>query len=155
MNTNDWAWQLDRLRQGKLRLTPPGESGLGEYSSTSLYELRRYVAALEAGYREVCLRLDGYRIRGGGKTVGELVKNQWSAGACLGYAAMALIQVGETPDQTVAYLELMEEFMEEFGLEAAAEFQQRLKDGENVFPGAPEWVGPSAELLRKEDVTKC
>ena len=138
MNGQNWNAQLDRLRQGKLILLPPGENGLSVYANTNLYELRTYLAALEAGYRAQSEMLAAYRGHARGKTLGQMVKNQWSDGAALGYAAMALIQVGNTPDQVVGYLELMEEFMDRYGLQAAAEYHNSLKDG-GTPPLPEEW----------------
>ena len=129
MNGLDFCVQLDRLREGKLILQPPGESGLTAYASTNLYELRQYVSALERGYRVLTGRLEAYRGQARGKTLGQALKRQWSEGAALGYAGMALIQSGMQPDRVVAQLELMEDLMEQFDLDYAAEFCQGLKDG--------------------------
>ena len=41
MNDYNFNVQLDRLREGKLILQDPGESGLTAYASDALYELRR------------------------------------------------------------------------------------------------------------------
>ena len=126
--------QLDRLREGKLILQDPGENGLGDFAREHINDLKQYVAALEAGYRTLSGRLEAYRGRARGKTLGQLVKNQWSDGACLGYAAMALIQYGLPCDQTVALLELMEEIMGMFDQEYAAEYHQGLKEGRAPVP---------------------
>ena len=135
MNGLDFQTQLDKLRQGKLILQQPGESGLTAYASTSLYELRSYVAALEAGYRELTERLAAYRGQAKGRTLGQVVRNQWSDGACLGYAAMAMRQAGLTPVATIGILELMETMMQEFSQAEAAEYHQSLLDGKNEAPG--------------------
>lgn len=129
MNGMDFCVQLDRLREGKLILQPPGESGLTAYASSSLYELRSYVSALERGYRALTGRLEAYRGQARGKTLGEMISRQWSEGACLGYAAMAMIQKGLSPERVVDMLEIMEELMATFELEYAEEFHRSLKDG--------------------------
>lgn len=134
MNGFDFAVQLDRLRQGKLELQAMGESGMTAYASTSLYELREYVKALEAGYRANTQRLTAYRAKASGKSIAELAENQWSEGACLGYAAMAFRQSGLSPDQAVGLLELMADLMEEYSLEQAAEAHQAIISGRGETP---------------------
>ena len=124
---------LDRLREGKLVLQQ-GKHELRDHARQHMGDLMNYVAALEAGFRMQTDRLTAYRGQARGKTLGQIVGNQWSDGACLGYAAMALIQYGMPCDQTVALLELMEELMEQFGQEYAAEYHQGLKEGRAPVP---------------------
>lgn len=129
MNGIDFNMQLDRLRQGKLELQEIGAGGLAAYASTWLPDLREYVKALEAGYRANTQRLKTYRARTSGRSIAELAENQWSEGACLGYAAMAFRQSGLSPEQSVGLLELMADLMEEFSLEQAAEAHQAIISG--------------------------
>lgn len=173
VNITEWTKQLEALRNGRLRLEGPGESGLTRYASTALYELREYVKALEHGYRHLSNEVSRYRNKEKAAEVTGilgLLKHQWSEGAALGYAGMALIQSGMPPHQVVAHLELMEELMEQFDLDYAAEFCQGLKDGGDggTDSSAPlrfaqndnedgrcgaEWIGASAEL--KPEVEGC
>lgn len=142
VNITEWTKQLEALRNGRLRLEGPEESGLTRYASTALYELREYVKALEHGYRHLSAAVRRYESKEKAAEVTGilgLLKHQWSDGACLGYAGMALIQSGMPPHQVVAHLELMEELMEQFDLDYAAEFCQGLKDGGEIAT-AP--VGP-------------
>lgn len=168
MNITEWTKQLEALRNGRLRLEGPEESGLTRYASTALYELREYVKALEHGYRHLSAEVRRYESKEKAAEVTGilgLLKHQWSDGAALGYAGMALIQSGMPPHQVVAHLELMEELMEQFDLDYAAEFCQGLKDGfqdantedrakeEKNAEETPEWIGASAEL--KPEVEGC
>lgn len=134
MNDLNFEQQLEQLRRGKLILSPQRENGLTEYANKHLNDLKSYVKALEQGYRAQAEAMAAYRGQAKGKTLGQIVRNQWSDGACLGYAAMALIQYGQTCDQTVALLELMEELMEQFNQEYAAEYHQGLKEGRAPVP---------------------
>lgn len=129
MNGFDFSCQLDKLRQGKLELQAMGESGMTAYASTSLYELREYVKALEAGYRVVSQRLKAYRARTSGRSIAELAENQWSEGACLGFAVIGMRMTGLDPAQTVAILDAISEAMEQHSLEEAAKAHQNLLDG--------------------------
>lgn len=129
MDSVVFASKLDRLREGNLTLQDPEKNELGRLARRHFDDMQQYTAALESGYRALQDRLSAYRSQARGKSLGQLVKNQWSAGACLGYAAMAMIQAGNTPEQVVGYLELMEEFMGQFDLRAAAEYHGRMKDG--------------------------
>ena len=79
-------------------------------------------------------RLEVYRSQAGGRTLGQVVKNQWSEGAALGYAGMALIQYGMPNDQAVALLELMREMMGLFDQNYAAEYHQGLLEGKAPVP---------------------
>lgn len=124
---------LDRLREGKLFLRPDSHE-LRDHARQHMGDLMNYVAALEAGYRTLTGRLEAYRGQAKGKTLGQLVSNQWSDGACLGYAAMALRQGGMNPSQVVGVLELMEELMGTFSQEEAAEFHESMKHGGTTAP---------------------
>ena len=215
MRTTDWEQQLKALREGKLRLEPPGESGLTEYASSSLFELRQYVEALEEGYRAASDRAftlgcagiavirDGLPASAAARIVSSMDDainalprtiaktfyrsiqkfaerhpdrqqgrgRLWSNGACLGYAVMGLRQAGFSPQDAVCVLEAMQDAMEIYTLEQAAEaHQQILEDRLAGYAGRrdrecgssdcaqgdeekdkPEFVGPSAELLRREE----
>lgn len=130
----EFEQQLKGLRKGELRLTPPSEDGLSQCASAGLSEMRRYIAALESGYRELSSLVDAYRSRDkvrkatSGKLVRELKGRQWSEGACLGYAAMGMRQADFSPADTVRVLEAMQDAMQSCGLEEAAEAHQALLD---------------------------
>lgn len=134
MTCLEWAKQMTALREGKLRLVAPGEDGLSLYARGHFDDLIEYLKALEHGYRAVCETLDGYRkrervcptLRAQGKSLQELVDNQWSEGACLGYAVMGLRKAGISPADSVRVLEAMEDAMEVYDLTAAAEVHQAL-----------------------------
>lgn len=134
MTCLEWGRQIAALREGKLRLVAPGEDGLSLYARGHLDDPREYLKALEHGYRSVCETLDGYRkrervrpaLRAGDKSLQELVENQWSEGACLGYAAIAMRGAGFTPADTVRVLEAMAEAMELYTLSQAAEAHQAI-----------------------------
>ena len=120
---------LDQIRQGKRPLPPPQQNGIAACANNWLPDLREYAAALEAGYRELWDRLATYRGQARGRTLGEMVCNQWSEGACLGYAAMAMVQTGITRSGVVGILELMGDLMQQHGLDEAAEYHQSLIEG--------------------------
>lgn len=120
--------KLNQLREGSAILRPDSTE-IREHAKQHLPDLLQYASALEGGYRNLKARLSAYRGEGKGKTLGQVVQNQWSDGACLGYAAMALVQTGWPCDKTVAVLELMEELMEGFDQVYAAEYHQGLKEG--------------------------
>ena len=140
MDNIEWQRQLLSLHEGTLRLEEPGESGMTAYASTTLYELRRYVKALECGYRKLFEELAGYRTREKKGTLArlmnakerleranaELLDHQWSDGACLGYAAMGMRGAGFPPSDTVRILEAMQEAMSIYTLRQAAEAHQAI-----------------------------
>ena len=134
MTCLEWSRQTAALREGKLRLAEPEEDGLSMYARRSIYDLRDYLAALEHGYRRVCEQLDGCRkrervrpaLRAKDKSLQELVNNQWSEGACLGYAVMGLRKAGISPADSVRVLEAMEDAMKVYDLTVAAEVHQAL-----------------------------
>lgn len=125
--------KLDELREGKLFLQPDKHE-IRDHARKNLGDLMHYVSALETGYRTLTGRLEAYRGQARGKTMGQLVSNQWSDGACLGYAAMAMRQIGYECDETIKILELMEELMALCGQEYAAEYHQGLKEGRAPVP---------------------
>ena len=145
MDREEFVRQLQALRRGELTLEPPEDNGLSRFAGGRLYELREYISALEAGYRLKTGQLAAYRSKARGRSLGEVVRDRWSDGAALGYAAMAAIDCGLTPSATVELLEQMEDIMETVSRDAAAEYCQTMKEG-----GPPEWVGPGAELLPRE-----
>lgn len=162
MTCLEWSRQTTALREGRLRLLAPEEDGLSMYARRSFDDFREYVKALEHGYRKVCEDLDLYRkqervrpaVRAGDMSLQELVENQWSDAAALGYAAMAMIQDGLSPSAVVGVLERMEEIMDAFERSYAAEFHKGLLDGvSDAEAQAPEWIGASAEL--KPEVPSC
>lgn len=143
MDRIEWQRQLLALREGKLRIEEPGESGMTSYATDATYEMKQYITALECGYREIYKELAGYRAREARGTLArlmeakerleranaELLDHQWSEGACLGYAAMAMRQSGMLPSQVVGLLELMCDLMDQISLRQAAEAHQALLDG--------------------------
>ena len=157
MTCLEWSQQMMALREGKLRLVAPGEDGLSLYARGHFDDLIEYLKAIEHGYRAVCEELDGYRkrervrpaLRAKDKSLQELVENQWSDGACLGYAVMGLRQAGFSPKDAICVLEAMEDAMEIYDLTAAAEAHQALVEDPGRLPrggSGPEWNGASAEL---------
>lgn len=143
MDRIEWQRKLLALRDGKLRIEKPGESGMTSYATDATYEMKQYITALECGYREVYKELAGYRAREEKGTLArlldakerleranaEMLENQWSESACLGYAAMAMRQSGMLPSQVVGLLELMCDLMDQISLRQAAEAHQALLDG--------------------------
>ena len=66
------------------------------------------------------------RAGAGGPTLGQLIKNQWSDEAALGYVFMACNAAGIKPDKTVEILELMSKTMEKVDHVNAAELHRGL-----------------------------
>lgn len=135
--------KLDRLRAGEMSLPPQEQNEIGKHARKHLPDLIEYTAAVEAGYRELTERLAAYRGQAKGRTLGQVVRNQWSDGACLGYAVMGLRQASFGPKDTVCVLEAMRYAMELYGLDKAAEAHQkflekqgwtRQQNGENRPP---------------------
>ena len=148
MNTMDFERQLIRLRSGELRLAQPGDEGLSAYAMGATCELRRYLAALEAGYREVCQLLDAYRANDrrretlrqckGLQEARALAGEKWSRRAALGYAAMAANQLYGDPARVVQLLELMEDIMDAYTRRTAEGYYDALRDeGETDSSAAP------------------
>lgn len=135
MDYLEFERELASLHCGQLRLKPPGENGMTEVAFGWFGDLKRYITALETGYRVVCEALDRERIQErtkyatSGKLVRELTERQWSDGAALGYAAMALRLTGYTPSAAICVLEAMQEAMEANTLQEAAEVHQALLEG--------------------------
>ena len=122
MEREDFARQLSALRRGELRLTQEGSS-LSRYAALWPTDQKQYISALEAGYRKTTGDLDKLqkvRAGAGGPTLGQLIKNQWSDEAALGYAFMACNAAGIRPDKTVVILEHMGEIMGRVEREDAA-----------------------------------
>lgn len=162
MDSVVFASKLDRLREGKLPLRNPDENGLGKFARQHLDDLQQYVAALEAGYRAQQDRLSAYRGQAKGKTLGQIVKSQWSSPAALGYAAAALRGCGIAPSQVVGVLEQMEEIMDDYPREwAEGVYMEMIEDPggagtqwkipkKNAGAPKPEWIGAAAELKPEE-----
>lgn len=122
MRREDFARQISELRRGELRL-PQEENSLSRYAALWPTDQKQYVAALEAGYRKTTGALDKLqkvRAGAGGPTLGQLIKNQWSDEAALGYAFLACNAAGIQPDKTVVILEHMGEIMGRVEREDAA-----------------------------------
>jgi hypothetical protein len=113
MEREEFIQQISALRRGELRLEPPEGNGLSRFAGGAIYELRQYISALEAGYRKLwgMMEQNMGKVKAGETTLGQLIKNQWSDEAVLGYAFMACNAAGRRPDETVAILEHMGEIM--------------------------------------------
>lgn len=140
MDYLEFERELASLHCGQLRLKPPDENGLTEVAFGWIGDLKRYITALETGYRVVCKALDGYRKQErtkyatSGKLVRELTAQKWSKGAALGYAAMGMRQAAFSPPDMICVLEAMEDAMEIYSLEEAAEAHQDLLEGRRTPP---------------------
>lgn len=133
MDRQDFERQISALRSGELVLEAAEHNGLSRFAAGTLYEMRQYISALEAGYRTLTGRLAPYEKLANERALGRIVKNQWSKTAALGYAAAALRQT-MNPSQTVGVLELMEELMEEYPRDWAEDvYKEMVEDpgGEN------------------------
>ena len=136
----EFEQQLKGLRQGELRLEPPCESGLSQCATAGLSEMKRYISALESGYRALSEKVDAYRAdekrraKVRAATAGRLAGPLWSKGACLGYAVMGLRQAAFSPPDMICVLEAMEDAMEIYGLEDAAVAHQDLLEGRRTGP---------------------
>ena len=171
MDRIEWEISMDKLRQGKLQLPEPEENGLSQYAGGALFELRQYIAALEHGYRAQAETLRLYRAQTSrGDSLGRLMKNQWSADAALGYAAMGMRSAKIRPDQGVLALDAMMEAMEHYSLDEARAYERGLResdaptetrDGGDGGQGSgrptgtadgemPRVVGPSAEFVPED-----
>lgn len=129
MDREDFIRQISALRRGELRLEPPEHNGLSRFAGAWLEDLKKYVSALESGYRKATEELDRYsraRCGAGGPTMGGLIRNQWSDEAALGYAWMACIEAAVRPDLTVMILESMGRILGEISREDAAEAHRSL-----------------------------
>lgn len=130
MDREDFVRQISALRRGELRLEPPENNGLSLFAGAWLTDLKQYVAALETGYRTLwgLLEHDMGKVKAGDTTLGEMIRNQWSDEAAMGYAYMACIEAAVRPDQTVMILESMGRILGEISREDAAEEHRRLID---------------------------
>ena len=136
MGCFEYERQIAALRQGDLRLPAPEEKGLSLYAGRSFLNLEEYVVALEHGYRAVCEVLDLYRkpemnkksLYNRGKSQQQMVEKPWSEDACLGYAVMGMRGAGLPPADAVRVLEVMQEAMSLYDLEAAAEAHQAIME---------------------------
>ena len=171
MDRIEWERDINLLWYGKLELPEPEDNGLSQFSAAWLPDLRRYITALEHGYREQAKMLRLYRAQTSrGDSLGKLMENQWSNDAALGYAAMGMQAAAIRPDQGVLALDAMMEAMEHYSLEEARNYERGLRendaptearDGGDGGQGSgrptgtadgemPRVVGPSAEFVPEE-----
>ena len=171
MDRIEWERDINLLWYGKLELPEPEDNGLSQFSAAWLPDLRRYITALEHGYREQAKMLRLYRAQTSrGDSLGKLMENQWSNDAALGYAAMGMQAAQIRPDQGVLALDAMMEAMEHYSLEEARNYERGLRendaptearDGGDGGQGSgrptgtadgemPRVVGPSAEFVPEE-----
>ena len=171
MDRIEWERSINLLWHGKLELPEPEDNGLSQFSAAWLPDLRRYITALEHGYREQAKMLRLYRAQTSrGASLGRLLENQWSNDAALGYAAMGMQAARIRPDQGVLALDAMMEAMKQCSLDEAREFERGLResdaptearDGGDGGQGSgrptgtadgemPRVVGPSAEFVPEE-----
>lgn len=140
MHDLDFERQLQGLRTGELRLDAPEQSGLTPYAAGSFNEMKRYMTALETGYRALSELVDAYRAEEKRRakvrqaTAGRLTGPLWSKGAALGYAVMGMRQGAFSPPDMICVLEAMEDAMELYSLEDAAEAHQDLMEGRRTGP---------------------
>ena len=168
MDRIEWERDINLLWYGKLELPEPEDNGLSQFSAAWLPDLRRYITALEHGYREQAKMLRLYRAQTSrGDSLGKLMENQWSNDAALGYAAMGMQAAAIRPDQGVLALDAMMEAMEHYSLEEARNYERGLRendaptearDGGDGGQGSgrptgtgdgemPRVLGPSAEFV--------
>lgn len=170
MDRIEWERDINLLWYGKLELPEPEDNGLSQFSAAWLPDLRRYITALEHGYREQAKLLRLYRAQTSrGDSLGKLMENQWSADAALGYAAMGMQAAAIRPDQGVLALDAMMEAMEQCSLDEARNYERGLREGDGLDDVAirvlhnggtgdtshtetrdgemPRVVGPSAEFV--------
>jgi hypothetical protein len=170
MDRIEWERDINLLWYGKLELPEPEDNGLSQFSAAWLPDLRRYITALEHGYREQAKMLRLYRAQTSrGASLGKLMENQWSNDAALGYAAMGMRSAQIRPDQGVLALDAMMEAMEHYSLDEARAYERGLREGDGLDDVAvrvlhnggtgdpsptgtadgemPRVVGPSAEFV--------
>ncbi|MEE3382009.1 MAG: hypothetical protein VZQ96_09280 [Succiniclasticum sp.] len=170
MDRIEWERDINLLWYGKLELPEPEDNGLSQFSAAWLPDLRRYITALEHGYREQAKLLRLYRAQTSrGASLGKLMENQWSNDAALGYAAMGMQAAAIRPDQGVLALDAMMEAMEHYSLDEARAYERGLREGDGLDDVAvrvlhnggrsvtaptetrdgemPRVVGPSAEFV--------
>ncbi len=136
MTCLEWSRQIEALRTGELRLLAPEEGELSQFARGHFDDLKEYTKALEHGYRAVCEKLDGYRkhertssVKCGNKTIAELLANQWSDEAALGYAYLAACMIGLSPDRAVQLLETLGDVMEHYDLDYVKALHRGLVEG--------------------------
>ena len=126
MNDKEWEINMGKLREGKLQLAEHEENLLSQRARKDFYELKEYISALEAGYREQGKMLRLYRAQTSrGDSLGRLMENQWSDEAALGYALIALEGIGLKRSEICAALEAMQEAMRTVIRADAAERSRR------------------------------
>ena len=131
MDRIEWERDINLLWYGKLELPEPEDNGLSQFSAAWLPDLRRYITALEHGYREQAKLLRLYRAQTSrGDSLGKLMENQWSNDAALGYAAMGMRAAQIRPDQGVLALDAMMEAMEHYSMEEARAYERGLREGD-------------------------
>lgn len=136
MDRIEWERDINLLWYGKLELPEPEDNGLSQFSAAWLPDLRRYITALEHGYREQAKMLRLYRAQTSrGASLGKLMENQWSNDAALGYAAMGMQIAAIRPDQGVLALDAMMEAMERYSLDEAREVERGLREGDGSDGG--------------------
>lgn len=136
MDRIEWERDINLLWYGKLELPEPEDNGLSQFSAAWLPDLRRYITALEHGYREQAKLLRLYRAQTSrGDSLGKLMENQWSNDAALGYAAMGMQAAAIRPDQGVLALDAMMEVMEHYSLEEARAYERGLREGDGSDGG--------------------
>lgn len=138
MDRQEFEQQISALRRGELRLEQEGSS-LSRYAALWPTDQKKYIAALEEGYRKTTGEIDKLqkvRAGAGGPTLGQLIKNQWSDEAALGYVWMAAVQIALPPDKTVMLLEAMGDEMKRYDRAYAEEMHRRLIDrGGHAYGG--------------------
>ena len=126
MNDKEWEINMGKLREGKLQLSEHEGNLLSQRAMKDFCELKEYIFALEAGYREQGKMLRLYRAQTSrGDSLGRLIENQWSDEAALGYALIALNGIGLTRAEICAALEAMQEAMRTVIRADAAERRRR------------------------------
>lgn len=131
MDRIEWERDINLLWYGKLELPEPEDNGLSQFSAAWLPDLRRYITALEHGYREQAKLLRLYRAQTSrGDSLGKLMENQWSNDAALGYAAMGMRAAQIRPDQGVLALDAMMEAMEHYSLDEARAYERGLRESD-------------------------
>lgn len=146
---------LDELRRGRIALSAVSVSGISARAKRDLWILREYIGALEEGYRALFRETAIWRSRNNRVRLADLVRNQWSDDAALGYALIAMDSVGLRPYEVAAALEAMQDAMDTVDRAEAAGRLRDVRDGdaededdETLEAGEmPRVVGPSAEFV--------
>lgn len=133
MDRIEWERCIILLQHGKLELPEPEDNELSRFSAGWPPDQRRYITALERGYREQAKMLRLYRAQTCRcATLVRLMENQWSNDAALGYAAMGMQAAQIRPDQGVLALDAMMEAMERYSLDEAREVERGLREGDGL-----------------------